>query len=471
MKQVFEGWRGFIAEEEETTSANLGHNLSMLADSMVGGKILRTWPLNYARDMKSYFGPLRPEWLSKDKMTPEAERVIDKIKAYVTSDALSVYEDENVLAGVASQIPSFADTQFAKRAGQGAFGSVWVLGYPRQGQLLKIGIVRPDSASRARVDRTDHEKDFYKELYLKQQTGKASQQDLPVYEYVDIVPPYFKALRQTGEEIKALADELLNALGRPEVPEDSMELPPLPKAYVIINEIARQFLYNPHPPVLYAVEIGEVVMMKDKMNTLVRDTIPPKAGEPGRGFREWSDKEQADLDNIAKFFGEEIAEAYGNLRLYFEKELNKIWERGELRSLRAFKTYEDYNQYLENSGFEDQDGVKISLDGAIEDFVNKAVGATLQMIKFNYSPKISGETRGDGLWEIDGMNPRQYFAKNLANKYTKTYQKIYKNIMKEIFRLAKNLGDDFFYQNRTQDIHQGNFGYSSQTGKVVVFDP
>ena len=93
------------------------------------------------------------------------------------------------------------------------------------------------------------------------------------------------------------------------------------------------------------------------------------------------------------------------------------------------------------------------------------------MIKFNYSPKFSGKPRGDGLWEIDGMNPRQYFAKNLANKYTKIYQKVYKNIMKEIFRLAKNLGDDFFYQNRTQDIHQGNFGYSPQTGKVVVFDP
>ena len=471
MKQVFEGWRGFVSEEQETTSNNLGHNLSMLADSMVGGKILRTWPLKYVKDMKSYFGPLRPEWLSTDKMTPEAEKVVDKIKAYVFSDALSMYEDENVLAGVASQIPSFADTQFVKMAGQGAFGSVWVLGYPRQGQLLKIGVVRPGSVSRARVDRTDHEKDFYKELYLKQQTGKASQQDLPVYEYVDVVPKYFNAMRQTGEEIKALADELLAALGRPEVSEEDVELPPLPKSYVIINEIARQFLYNPHPPILYAVEIGEVIMMKDKMNTLTLDMIPPNAGEPGRGSREWTDKEQTDLKNIAKFFSEEIADAYGNLRLYFERELNKLWQRGELRSVKGFKTYEDYNQYLEDSDFQDEDGVNISLNSAIEDFVNNAAGATIKMIRQNYAPKISGESREDGLWDIDGMNPRQYFAKNLANKYTKIYQNIYKDIMKEIFRLAKNLGDDFFYQNRTQDIHQGNFGYSPQTGKVVVFDP
>ena len=471
MKQVFEGWRGFLTEEQEATSANLGHNLSMLADSMVGGKILRTWPLKYVKDMKSYFGPLRPEWLSKDKMTPEAEKVVDKIKAYVTSDALSVYEDENVLTDIGRQIPGFSKTPFAKRLGQGAFGSVWAFGPPRQGQLLKIGVVRPDSASRARVDRTDHEKDFYKELYLKQQTGKASQQDLPVYEYVDIVPSYFKSLRQTGKEIKTLADELLNALGRPEVPEDSMDLPPLPKAYVIINEIARQFLYNPHPPVLYGVEIGEVVMMKDKMNTMVLDMVPPKAGEPGRGFREWSDKEKGDLRDIARFFGEEIADAYGNLRLYLERELNKIWERGELRSLKAFKTYEDYNQYLQDGDFQDQDGVNISLDGAIEDYVQMAIGKTLKMARLNYAPKISGEPRGDGLWDIDGMHPRQYFAKNLANRYTKVYKKIYTDIMKEIFRLAKNLGDDFFYQNRTQDIHQGNFGYSPQTGKVVVFDP
>ena len=57
-----------------------------------------------------------------------------------------------------------------------------------------------------------------------------------------------------------------------------------------------------------------------------------------------------------------------------------------------------YNQYLENSGFEDQDGVNISLDGVIEDYVQKAVGNTLKMTRQQYAPKIAGELRGDGLW-------------------------------------------------------------------------
>ena len=450
MKQVFEGWRGFVSEEQEITSNNLGHNLSMLADSMVGGKILRTWPLNYIRDMRQNLavdGVIELQNRSID--FPDIEPIVQKIQNYFASDAVAVYEDENVLADVASQIPGFADTQFVKRAGQGAYGSVWVLGYPRQGQLLKIGVERTMSVSRG-WERSDHEKDFYKELYLKQQTGKASQQDLPVYEYVDIVPKYFEAIKKTGEELQQFVDEINEVMGEPR--------PGYPGIFIALGEVARQFQTKELPARIYAVEIGEVIVMKDKMEQMALDMFPPRADE----------KEKEDIQTIAKFFGEEVADGYGRFRLYLigrggeadSGALGRAWRERKIRSIKNFKTYEDYASHLASIG--------LDFDKEIEDFVGQAIYETLTMIKKRHSWEKDDP---DYIGEIDGMSPREYFSRNVSQKYAKVYHKIYRDIIKEVFRLAKQFGDDFLFQNRTQDIHPGNFGYSPQTGKVVVFDP
>ena len=45
-----------------------------------------------------------------------------------------------------------------------------------------------------------------------------------------------------------------------------------------------------------------------------------------------------------------------------------------------------------------------------------------------------------------------------------------KSFLIAMYDLAKSVGDEYIYDRNTRDVHSGNFGVSSQTGKVIIFD-
>lgn len=47
---------------------------------------------------------------------------------------------------------------------------------------------------------------------------------------------------------------------------------------------------------------------------------------------------------------------------------------------------------------------------------------------------------------------------------------VLRDILRAVYRLARRSGDQYLFQRKTADIHAGNFGFSLETNRVVVFD-
>ena len=49
-------------------------------------------------------------------------------------------------------------------------------------------------------------------------------------------------------------------------------------------------------------------------------------------------------------------------------------------------------------------------------------------------------------------------------------EKDLENILRAVYKMAKQDGDHWLFAHSTSDIHAGNFGYSLQTNRVIVYD-